>query len=89
MLGMFGFGLTESVVIGVIAVLLFGSKLPEVARQLGGSYRELRRSLNDVQQQFREAEYEVKKNFTVDDQPESKFEEEPSEPVAPKFTPPK
>jgi sec-independent protein translocase protein TatA len=87
---MFGLGPTELMVIGVIAVLLFGSKLPEVARQLGGSYRELRRSLNDVQQQFRIAEYEAKKSFTLDDKPRSPqdYEEEPSEPAAPKFKPP-
>ena len=90
MLAIFGFGLFEAVVIGVIAVLLFGSKLPDVARQLGGSYRELRRSLNDVQQQFRDAEYEVKKNFKVDDdQDEPEIDEEPTEPEAPKFKPPK
>jgi sec-independent protein translocase protein TatA len=88
---MFGFGPTEAIVIGVIAVLLFGSKLPDVARQLGGSYREFRRGLNDVQQQFREAEYEAKKNFSLDDKSASndtELDEEPAEPSAPKFTPP-
>ena len=58
---MFGLGPFEMVVIGVIAVLLFGGNLPEVARKLGGSYRELRQSLNDVQKQFRVAEFEAKK----------------------------
>ena len=89
---MFGLGPTEAIVIAVIAVLLFGSKLPEVARQLGGSYRELRRSLNDVQQQFRMAEYEAKKSFSIDDPPKKKdvdSEDEFDEPAAPKFKPPK
>ena len=89
---MFGLGPTEMIVIGVIAVLLFGSKLPDVARQLGGSYRELRRSLNDMQQQFRMAEYEAKRNLSLDD-PEDESDaadsdEKASEPSAPKFTPP-
>ena len=88
---MFGLGPFEMVVIGVIAVLLFGGNLPEVARKLGGSYREFRRGLNEVQQQFRVAEYEAKKTFTPDEtnrQDADEEEDEPSEPTAPKFTPP-
>ena len=79
------------VVIGVIAVLLFGGTLPDVARKFGGSYREFRRGLNDVQQQFKMAEHEVKKNLsdiessTADDEDE---DDETSGPSAPKFTPP-
>ena len=44
-----GIGYQELLVIGVIAVLLFGKKLPEVARSLGGSYREFRRGLTELQ----------------------------------------
>ena len=77
---MFGLGPFEMVVIGVIAVLLFGGNLPEVARKLGSSYREFRRGLNEVQQQFRMAEYEAKKTFSLDDDaPTSKKEEESEE----------
>ena len=89
---MFGLGPFEMVVIGVIAVMLFGGNLPEVARKLGGSYREFRRGLNDVQQQFRVAEYEAKKTLEMDDKSVSSStvddDEETSEPSAPKFTPP-
>ena len=95
---MFGLGPFEMVVIGVIAVLLFGGNLPEVARKFGTSYRDLRRGLNDIQQQFREAEYEAKNTFnpgrseSFGDQTENEVEDEsietPSKPSAPKFTPP-
>ncbi|MGI9472899.1 MAG: Sec-independent protein translocase subunit TatA/TatB [Rubripirellula sp.] len=88
---MFGLGPFEMVVIGVIAVILFGGNLPEVARKLGGSYREFRRGLNEVQQQFKVAEYEAKKTFSVDDSTNTELddeEEESSEPSAPKFKPP-
>ena len=52
---MFGsIGYTELMVIGVVAILLFGSRLPEVARSLGGSYREFRKSLNDIKTSFTE-----------------------------------
>jgi sec-independent protein translocase protein TatA len=53
--------------------------------------------LNEVQQQFRTAEYEAKKTFSLDDSDKSKKsdtddedseDDEPSEPSAPKFTPP-
>ena len=87
---MFGFGVFETVVIGVIAVVLFGGNLPEVARKLGGSYREFRRGLNEVQQSFREAEREASRALTMET-PATKSvpdEDEPEEPAAPKFTPP-
>jgi sec-independent protein translocase protein TatA len=90
---MFGLSPFELVVIGVIAVILFGSNLPDVARKLGGSYREFRRGLNEVQQQFRMAEYEARKTFSSLDapakaKPAEEEEDEPSGPTAPKFTPP-
>jgi sec-independent protein translocase protein TatA len=90
---MFGLGPFEMVVIGVVAVLLFGGNLPEVARKLGGSYRELRRGLNEVQQQFRVAEYEAKKALDVtnpdnSDASDDQEDDDLSTPAAPKFTPP-
>ncbi|GAA5505906.1 twin-arginine translocase TatA/TatE family subunit [Novipirellula caenicola] len=88
---MFGLSPFELMVIGVIAVVLFGGNLPEVARKFGSSYRDVRRTLNDVQQQFREAEYEAKRALTMDTPASTKLdepEEEPEEPSAPKFKPP-
>jgi len=89
---MFGLAPQELIAVGVIAVLLFGSKLPDVARSLGGSYREFRRGLNDMQQQFKDVEREVVRSMDtpalkkvtadVDDDVENR------EPSAPKFTPP-
>ena len=88
---MFGLSPFEMMVIGVIAVVLFGGNLPDAARKAGGMYREFRGRLNDVQREFRAAEYEATKAFNTDalsgDAVEDE-DEEASAPVAPKFTPP-
>lgn len=44
---MFGMSWFEMMFIGVIAILLFGKRLPEVARSLGNSYREFKRNLTE------------------------------------------
>ena len=89
---MFGLSPFELAVIGVIAVVLFGSSLPDVARRAGTTYADFRRSLNDVQRQFHEATREVKDTFDVpidgDGDGDDADEEEDDGPKAPKFTPP-
>lgn len=42
-------GITELVAFGIIAILLFGKRLPEVARNVGRGYGELRKGLSDIQ----------------------------------------
>ena len=89
---MFGLSPFELAVIGVIAVVLFGSNLPDVARRAGTTYAEFRRSLNDVQRQFRDATSEVKDTFDVSLDDSSDDDNDASDgddgPSAPKFTPP-
>jgi sec-independent protein translocase protein TatA len=88
---MFGLSPFEMMVIGVIAVVLFGGSLPDVARKAGSVYREFRTRLNDVQREFRAAEYEATRAFDPNASSNSSFDEEDeetSEPAAPKFTPP-
>ncbi len=45
-------GLTEWVIIGVIAVLLFGRRLPEIGRSLGKGITEFKKGLNGVEDQL-------------------------------------
>ena len=52
-----GLGLGEILVIGIVALLVYGRKLPDVARSLGKGMAEFRRGLAGVEQQLRDADY--------------------------------
>lgn len=84
---MFGLSPVELMVVGVVAILLFGSKLPEVARSLGGSYREFRKGLTEFQNQMRIDDLNrptpVQKPRVEEDE-----DEQYARPSAPKFVPP-
>ncbi len=45
---MFGIGYMELIIVGIIAVLLFGKRLPEVARSLGSTFVQFKKGLNDT-----------------------------------------
>jgi sec-independent protein translocase protein TatA len=49
---MFGLSFQELMIVGVVAVLLFGKRLPEVARTLGNSYQQFRKGLHDIQSEM-------------------------------------
>ncbi len=44
---MFGLGPMEIAIVGVVAVLLFGNRLPQVARDLGMSINEFKRGFRE------------------------------------------
>jgi sec-independent protein translocase protein TatA len=41
-------GMTEWIIIGIVALLLFGSRLPDVARAVGRSVNQFKRGLSEV-----------------------------------------
>ncbi len=46
---MFGLGPMEMMIVGIIAVLLFGKRLPEVGRSLGKGLVEFKKGMRDIQ----------------------------------------
>ena len=48
---MFGLGFQELIIVGVVAILLFGKNLPQVAGKFGAMYREFRKGLDDLRSQ--------------------------------------
>lgn len=79
---MFGLGPMEMVIVGVIAVLLFGSRLPSVARSLGKSMTEFKRGMNELHS---EIDPSTPTRPQVRDYGHS---DDRDEPTAPKFEPP-
>lgn len=77
---MFGLGYMEMIIIGAVAVLLFGSRLPSVARSMGQSLTEFKKGMQDLDSDVRDSVYA---------EPTDSIEyEDRQEPAAPAFTPP-
>ncbi|MBW2314330.1 MAG: twin-arginine translocase TatA/TatE family subunit [Deltaproteobacteria bacterium] len=77
---MFGIGMTEIVVILVIALLIFGpNKLPELARSLGKGFGEFRRASYDLRQSLMEVTDEPPSNPA----PEAAAPQRPDQAITP------
>lgn len=85
-LALIGMGPMEMMIIGAIAVILFGSKLPEVAKSVGKSYREFRSGLNDFQAHTHVPDYPVNDSYTSSTTTDEYDDYE--EATAPRFSPP-
>ncbi len=55
-------GLGEWMVIGLVALLVFGSRLPSVARSLGKSVVEFKKGLNDIKDEIKSSGDDSEKN---------------------------
>ena len=53
-LAFLNFGFTEILLVGVVALLVFGGDLPDVMRSVGRSYARLRRSLQELSRPVRD-----------------------------------
>jgi sec-independent protein translocase protein TatA len=81
-------------IVGVLAVLLFGGRLPEVARSLGKNLSELKKGLRDVEQELRSAmdvptsSYTSTSSASITHTSYDQHVEIREEATAPKFEPP-
>ena len=80
-------GITELVVLGVLAILLFGKRLPEVARNVGRSYGELRKGLSELQSTIN-TEIDEPSQRSNHNSVSSTDIDDFDEPTAPKLEPP-
>jgi sec-independent protein translocase protein TatA len=75
----------EILVVGVVAVLLFGNKLPSVARSLGKSVTDFKKGMSGIEEEFRGGGSSSSSRSSS----MSKYaDEEREEATAPKFEPP-
>lgn len=78
----------ELMILGIIALLLFGKKLPEVAKSLGKGIVEFKKGLSGVEEEIRSGgNSSSSSNRSTARRPEA-IDEEPV-PAAPRFEPPK
>jgi sec-independent protein translocase protein TatA len=54
---MFGLDFRELIILGIVAVMLFGRRLPEVARSLGKSYNQFKKGINDIKREMDDVVY--------------------------------
>jgi sec-independent protein translocase protein TatA len=83
----------EMIIVGVVAILLFGKNLPSVAKSLGHSYREFKKGLADITSSV---DFMSDTNYSSYTPPKSTSRSAPrryddddrDEATAPKFEPP-
>ncbi|MFM1937105.1 MAG: hypothetical protein RI990_2064 [Planctomycetota bacterium] len=66
LLAIFGLGTTELVVIGVIGLLLFGSRLPSVGRSVGKTITEFKKGMKEASDELAKDDAASRPQLTQD-----------------------
>ncbi len=82
---MFGVGTPELIILAIVGLLLFGKRLPEVARNLGKGITEFKKGVRGIEDEVDTS------NSSTSSRSSSRpvAEDRPVETTAPKFEPPK
>jgi sec-independent protein translocase protein TatA len=72
-------------IFGIVAILLFGNRLPSVARSLGKSLVEFKKGMNELEHEFKAS---IHSEPVQGSTPRVAFTDH-NEPAAPRFEPPK
>ena len=81
-----GIGVPEMIILGVVGVLLFGKRLPEVGRSVGKTMTEFKRGLSGIESDIDTAS--TRPATRTYDEADFEDTEERLESSAPKFQPP-
>jgi sec-independent protein translocase protein TatA len=80
---MMGLSAVHMLIFGLVAILLFGNRLPTVARSLGRSLVEFKKGMNELENEFKSSIHSEPAS------PPRVTYTEHNEPAAPRFEPPK
>ncbi|MGE0605898.1 MAG: twin-arginine translocase TatA/TatE family subunit [Pirellulales bacterium] len=87
-LAFMGIGPMEMVIVGIIAVLLFGKRLPEVGRSLGKGLMEFKKGVSGIQDELYGATNPPARSTTASSSSRFSDIDDRDEATAPKFEPP-
>lgn len=82
---MFGLSPMEMMIIGAIAILLFGNKLPEVAKSVGKGFNEFKKGMHGIDEEINTA---TRVPTTSSSSRPSRAIEDREDTSGPKFEPP-
>ena len=84
-----GIGPMEMIVVGIIAILLFGNRLPEVAKSIGKGFSEFKKGMHGIEEEVNSASRSTysASSYSASSRPARAIEER-EEATAPKFEPP-
>ncbi|MGC3970975.1 MAG: twin-arginine translocase TatA/TatE family subunit [Pirellulales bacterium] len=84
-----GLGPMEMIIVGIIAILLFGNRLPEVAKSIGKGFGEFKKGMSGIEDDLNSASRSSysSASYNATSRPARAIEDR-EEATAPKFEPP-